>query len=156
MFQIKHAIAALSILATGIHAHAGVTSVDLGPSGNVAGENWAAGFHWNVRALLLDSALQPVGALTAAVVFDTTAGAATPELVKVFLDGPAPAGTVVRVYRSTNPFNVGFVAQYADYAGLCPCVAGDLLLTTSGHVPNADFASSETTMPVTLQNFLVE
>lgn len=156
MFQIKHAIASLLILPVAIHAHAGITSIDLGTSGNVAGENWAAGFHWNVRALLLDSSRQPIGALTPAVVFDTTAGAATPELVKVFLDGPAPAGTVVRVYRSTNPFNVGFVAQYADYTALCPCVAGDLLLSTSGHVTNADFASSETTMPVTLQNFSVD
>ncbi len=156
MLRFTKGVAAFLVFVVANCANAGVTSITLGPAGDVPTENWAAGFHWNVRALLLDNTLQPIGALTPAAILDTTSGAATPELAKVFLDGPAPAGTVVRVYRSTNPFNVGFVAQYKDYVGLCPCVAGDLLLTVSGHLPNGDFTASENTMPVTLQDFSVD
>jgi len=139
-----------------ISGNAGVTAITVGSSGDVSGEDWTGGFHWNIRAILLDSTLSPVGGLSPATVFDTTAGQLTPEQVKVTLDAAAPAGSVIRVYRSTGPFNVGYTVQYADYSGLCPCVPGDLFVSVSGRLDNSDFTGSETAMPVKLQEFSVD
>jgi hypothetical protein len=156
MFNSIKAVALLPLFLLGAQAHAGITSVGIGGSGSHPGENWAKGDTWHVRAILLDSTLQPIGVLSSEAKFDTTAAPLAPESVTVHLDGSASTGSIVRVYRSTVPFSVGDSVQYADYSGLCPCVKGDLLLTVSGVLPNGDFANRGNAMPVRLQSYTVD
>jgi hypothetical protein len=156
MFNSIKAAILLPLFLLGAQAHAGITSVGIGGSGSHPGENWAKGDTWHIRAILLDSTLQPIGALSSEAKFDTTAAPLAPEDVTVHLDSSASVGSIVRVYRSTAPFIVGDSVQYADYSGLCPCVKGDLFLTVSGIVPNGDFSNRGNAMPVQLQSYTVD
>jgi hypothetical protein len=137
-------------------AHAGVTSINIPGSGNFAGENWAMGSQWTVRAILLDSSLQPIGALSPSASFDTLGQALVPAAVTVNLDAAAPAGSIIRIYRSTSAFNAGDAnVQFADYS-VCPCNAGAVAPTATQRLPNGDFSSSGTALPVRLQDFSVD
>ncbi len=137
-------------------AHAGITSITLGAAGNFSGENWAQGSVWSVRAILLDSSMQPIGSLSPAASFNTVPQALVPANVTVNLDAAAAAGSIIRIYRSTSPFNAGDPnVQFADYS-VCPCSAGAVSPTATQRLPDPDFSASGTALPVRLQDFSVD
>jgi hypothetical protein len=138
------------------NAHAGITSISIGGAGNFSGENWAQGSVWSVRAILLDSSLNPIGALSPATTFDTNPQSVVPAIVTVNFDAAAPAGSIIRIYRSTSPFNAGDTnVQFADYS-VCPCNAGAVSPTATQRLPDPDFSASGTALPVRLQEFSVD
>jgi hypothetical protein len=155
MIKFINVAATIGALALATHAHAGITAITIGMSGSVPGHNWAKGDHWNVRAILLDSSLHPIGSLTPPAIFNTTTNPLTPEQVTVTFDASAPIGTIVRVYRSTAPFAAGDNVAYADY-NICPCVSGDAFVSVSGRMDNDDFTASQSALPVQLQDFSVD
>ena len=137
-------------------AHAGITSITIGGAGNFPGENWAQGSTWSVRAILLDSSSNPIGSLSPAASFNTVPQSVVPAIVTVNLDSAAAAGSIIRIYRSTAPFNAGDPnVQFADYS-VCPCSAGAVSPTATQRLPDPDFSASGTTLPVRLQEFSVE
>ena len=138
-------------------AHAGVTALSVPGAGNFAGENWAEGSNWFLRAILLDSTHAPIGSLSPTVTsFNTLDQALVPAYVTVTLDAAAASGSIIRIYRSTSAFNVDDTGiQFADYS-VCPCAAGSVSPTSNQRLPNADFANSGAVLPVRLQNFDVE
>jgi hypothetical protein len=153
--SVKIVLAIVLIAATS-SAYAGIIKISLGPSGNVPGHDWGKGDKWNVRAILLDSSMQPIGKLSPPAIFDTTSAPLTPEQVKVTLDASAPVGSIVRVYRSTKAFTAGVNTEYADFINLCPCVPGDVFVTVSGQVGDEDFTADQPALPVKLQSFSVD
>jgi hypothetical protein len=149
-------VLAIALIAATSSAYAGITRIALGPSANVPGHNWAKGDKWNVRAILLDSSMQPIGKLSPPAIFDTTSAALTPSQVKVTLDASASVGSIVRVYRSTTAFSAGADTEYADYINLCPCVPGDVFVSVSGRSDNDDFKADQPALPVKLQSYSVD
>jgi hypothetical protein len=148
-------VLAIALIAATSSAYAGITRIALGPSANVPGHNWAKGDKWNVRAILLDSSMQPIGKLSPPAIFDTTSAALTPSQVKVTLDASASVGSIVRVYRSTKAFTAGVDTEYADYS-VCPCGLGDVFVTTSHRMDNEDFTADQPALPVKLESFSVD
>lgn len=154
MLRIICGIAVALALSFCTPAKADITSINIGGSFNIPGDNWAMNHTWNVRALLLDSSHMPTGALSPPATFNTFGGLFTPTGFTVTLGNNEPAGTIFRIYRSMSPFAVGDAGiEYADYPGLCPCVAGSMFVPANGHLPNPDFANSGVTLPVRLQEY---
>ena len=156
MSKFIKTVLAIGLIAATSCANAGITRISLGPSSNVPGHNWAKGDKWNVRAILLDSSMQPIGKLSPPAIFDTTSAPLTPTQVKVTLDGSAPVGSIVRVYRSTKTFAAGADVDYADYINLCPCVPGDVSVSVSGRSDNEDYKADQPALPVKLQSYSVD
>jgi hypothetical protein len=155
MINILKTIGLASAALVSMHAHAGITSLSIGGGLSEAGHNWSKGFQWHVRAILLDSTQQPIGFLSPDKIFDTTTAPLTPQNVTVTLDASASVGSIIRVYRSTTPFQAGDNTAYADFT-ICPCTAGRVQLTVTGSIPNSDFAATQPAMPVKLQDFSVD
>ena len=155
MIKSIKATAVVAMLAAAAHAHAGITAISIGMTASVPGHNWAKGDRWNVRAILLDSSLHPIGSLSPPTIFNTISAPLAPEQVTVTFDASAPVGTIVRVYRSTSAFAAGDNVAYADY-NICPCVTGDAFVSVSGRMDNDDFTASQSALPVQLQDFSVD
>jgi hypothetical protein len=145
-------IFALACIAMSSPAFADISSIDIPGGASVAGSNWGKGFQWNVRAILLDRSLNPIGKLSGTEIFDTRSAPLTPQNATITLDSSASVGTVIRVYRSASPFTVGDHEPFADVTGLCPCTKGDIPIA----LPNSAFTASEATLPVKLQEFSVD
>jgi hypothetical protein len=148
-----------ALLALTAHAHAGITTINIGGGTVVFGENWPQGDTWHVRAILTDSSLQPIGSLSTETTYSTASLGSVPTNVTVTLDAAAPAGAVVLVYRSINPIVAGDTVERAEYTGLCPlpgCAAGSLIVPATGQLLNSDFQPDNRALPVKLQDFSVD
>ena len=152
MIQFARTVLATVAVALAMQAHADISSIDIGGSANVPGQNWAKGNTWHLRAILLDSTLTPIGKLSPSTTFSTVTAPLTPRPVSIVLDASASIGTVIRVYRSTTNFNVGDSEQYADITGECPCTKGDVAIL----LPNGAFTARENALPVRLESYSVD
>ncbi len=135
-----------------------VTSIDFGSNANVAQWNWPAGTY-QVKAVLLDATLNPIGALSTGFSFSTPGSLNPGSVTYTLVSAPASTSTI-RFYRTTNATltagdtNVAF----ADFACTAtPCAAGSNALATAANtLQNGAFTGTGTVLPVTLQEFRVE
>jgi len=156
MFKI---IMTCALLALTAHAHAGITTINIGGGTVVFGENWPQGDTWHVRAILTDASLHPIGVLSEETTYSTASLGSVPTSVTVTLDAAAPADAIVLVYRSTSPIVPGDMVERAEYAGLCSgtgCAAGSLSVPVTGQSLNSDFQPDNRALPVKLQDFSVD
>jgi hypothetical protein len=159
VIKFLQATAILLLGTLGINARAGITTITIGDTAQVAGENWPMGSEWYIRAILIDSSGNPIGKLSAETNFNTVSAGSVPSLVTVHLDASAPATSSILVYRSVNPIVAGSNVAPAKYDGLCEpdgCPIGDISVPANGQLRNSDFHGDSTAMPVKLQEFLVD
>jgi hypothetical protein len=142
-------------------AQPGVTAISFTGTAMSGTGSWpivASPAFWNIGAILLDSAHNPIGFLSPLTTLNTASAASYHTGFRVTLGAAAPAGAIVVVYRSTKSFVAGDPVDKAEYPGLCPtgCVAGDLIVPVTGELLNTDFTAGASAMPVTLRDFSVE
>jgi hypothetical protein len=159
MIRLLKPFAVFLLSATAMSAQAGITAITIGDTAQVAGENWPMGSEWYIRAILIDSAGNPIGKLSAETNYNTVSAGSVPSVVTMHLDANAPATSSILVYRSTNPILVGSNVTPAKYDGLCEpdgCPIGDISVPANGQLRNSDFHGDSTAMPVKLQEFSVD
>lgn len=135
-----------------------VTSIATGGSANVPAWNWPAGTY-QVKAVLLDATLSPIGGLSTGFSFGAT-GSVHPSLVTYTLVSAPVTSSTIRFYRTTNAtLNPGDTnVAFADFVCTStPCAAGsNPLATASNTLQNPAFTGTGTVLPVTLQGFHAE
>lgn len=135
-----------------------VTSIASGANANVTAWNWPAGTD-QVKAVLLDATLNPIGALSAGFSFSATGNIHPGSVTYTLVSAPAASSTI-RFYRTTNATltrgdtNVAF----ADFACTStPCAAGSNSRATAANtLQNGAFTGTGTVLPVSPQGFRVD
>ncbi len=143
------------------HAQPGITAITFTGDSMAGGQGWPvvpAPGYWHIRAILVDSAHQPIGVMSPEVTLNTASASSFPTGFQVTLGQAAPAGASVLVYRKTAPIVDRGTTEQAEYDGLCTagCVAGGLIVPVTGELLNSDFHDDHTALPVRLKDYSVD